>query len=226
MPQTLLLPRPAKKKNCVCVFVCVDYIINVLGVPAADANEVSGRLYRQYGLTVVGLMAENYGVDLDGWHKHVHGTLDYAKLLPRNEPLKELLDSLTMPKYIFTNADREHADTCLRQIGIQDCFDGIIAFDCIVDRARELTGNAEGAELMGQVFCKPDRRAFEYALGRIGEESAGATMFLDDSAANIKGAKDAGLQTVLVGSESPCEGADFAIEVFTGLRDAAPHLWQ
>ena len=171
-------------------------------------------------------MAENYGVDLDGWHKHVHGTLDYAKLLPRNEPLKELLDSLTMPKYIFTNADREHADTCLRQIGIQDCFDGIIAFDCIVDRARELTGNAEGAELMGQVFCKPDRRAFEYALGRIGEESAGATMFLDDSAANIKGAKDAGLQTVLVGSESPCEGADFAIEVFTGLRDAAPHLWQ
>ena len=64
--------------------VCVDYIINVLGVPAADANEVSGRLYRQYGLTVVGLMAENYGVDLDGWHKHVHGTLDYAKLLPRN----------------------------------------------------------------------------------------------------------------------------------------------
>ncbi len=50
-------------------------------------------------------------------------------------------------------------------------------------------------------------------------------MFLDDSAANIKGAKEVGLQTVFVGNSQPCEGADHAIENFLQLKDTAPYLW-
>jgi len=178
---------------------------------------------RSRGCVLAG-QAEGYGVELDGWHKAVHGTLDYAELLPKNPPLKDLLDSLDMPKYIFTNADRIHAEVCLDHIGIRDCFVDIIAFDDIVEHVKKETG-ATGPELMKSVFCKPDARAFEYAMKRANAE-AGSTMFLDDSTANIKGAKEVGLQTVLVGSKDLCEGADYAVENFLHLKDAAPSLWQ
>jgi len=201
------------------------YIIDALGVKAEEANDVSGRLYREYGLTVVGLMSEDFGVELDDWHKAVHGTLDYKALLPPNPELRDLLQSLPMPKDIFTNADRIHAGVCLDHIGIKDCFEDIISFDCIVDQARAMAPpGASKKDLMAGVFCKPDLRSFEYALKRVGAEAA-TTMFLDDSVANIKAAKAAGLQTVLVGRKDLCEGADFAIENFLQLREAAPHLW-
>merc|ERR1712118_446865 len=77
----------------------------------------------------------------------------------------------------------------------------------------------------GKVFCKPELKAFEYALKRANAD-AETTMFLDDSVPNIMGAKAAGLQTVLVGKKELCEGADHAIENFVPLKEAAPYLWQ
>ena len=151
----------------------------------------------------------------------MHGALNYEALLPKNPPLRELLDSLPMPKYIFTNADREHAKVCLEHIGIKECFEDIISFDCIVEEAKASDDAGNG----GKVFCKPELKAFEYALKRANAD-AEATMFLDDSVPNIMGAKAAGLQTVLVGKKELCEGADHAIENFVHLKEAAPYLWQ
>ena len=125
-----------------------------------------------------------------------------------------------MPKYIFTNADKIHAEVCLDQIGIKECFEDIISFDCILDTIRP----GPDGYAKEEIFCKPDLRAFEFALKRA-DAKAETTMFLDDSAANIKGAKAAGLQTVLVGNKNLCEGADHAIEDFLELKDAAPYLW-
>ena len=123
---------------------------------------------------------------------------------------------------------------CLDHIGIKDCFDGIISFDCLVGHAKAevLSAQQKGSEeevdpsaLAKAVFCKPDLRSFQYALERANAE-AETTLFLDDSLANIKGAKEAGLQTVLVGKKELCQGADYAIENFLQLREAAPYLWQ
>ena len=44
-------------------------------------------------------------MDCDHWHKEVHGNLDYEKLLPKNPALKDLLDSLAMPKYAHSTHD-------------------------------------------------------------------------------------------------------------------------
>ncbi len=95
-------------------------------------------------------------MDRDHWHKTVHGNLDYEKLLPKNPALRELLDSLKMPKYIFTNADTVHANVCLEHIGIKDCFDGIISFDCMHDWAKR-----QGGDASKKAFAKPERKAFE-----------------------------------------------------------------
>ena len=140
------------------------------------------------------LQAEGHDIDHDEWHRHVHGPLKYDEFLSDNADLASMLKSVKIPKYIFTNADMNHALTCLDKIGIKDCFDDIISFDCMnASKALEQFG----LDSKKNVLCKPDRRSFEYALKRVSAE-AETTMFLDDNVGNIKAASDVGIQTVLV----------------------------
>ena len=64
-------------------------------------------------------------------------------------------------RYIFTNADRVHANVCLEHIGIKECFEDIISFDCIVDWAK-----GQGGDVSKKVFCKPERESFEVRGGQ------------------------------------------------------------
>lgn len=41
----------------------------------------------------------------------------------RDPRLKQILDSIPVRKYVFTNADRRHAERCLQLLGITDCFE-------------------------------------------------------------------------------------------------------
>ena len=123
-----------------------------------------------------------------------HGKLDYGSLLEHNAALVEILDSIPKPKYIFTNADLIHAHTCLDLIGIKHCFVDIVSFNCMNNAKR----NLYGLDPAKKVLCKPDARAYDYALKRMRRATAGTTMFFDDSRPNIKSAKDFGIQTVLV----------------------------
>ena len=123
-----------------------------------------------------------------------HGKLDYGSLLEHNAALVEILDSIPKPKYIFTNADLIHAHACLDLIGIKHCFVDIVSFNCMNNAKR----NLYGLDPAKKVLCKPDARAYDYALKRMRRATAGTTMFFDDSRPNIKSAKDFGIQTVLV----------------------------
>ncbi len=60
----------------------------------------------------------------------MHGTLPYEELLRRDEPMRSLLQSIPLPKYVFTNADQAHADRCLRLMGIADLFEVGRASSC------------------------------------------------------------------------------------------------
>lgn len=66
--------------------------------------------------------ANGYSIDFDDWHAEVHGTLPYSRLLKRDERMREFLLSIPLPKYIFTNADQKHANTCLDLMGVADLF--------------------------------------------------------------------------------------------------------
>ena len=52
----------------------------------------------------------------------MHGTLPYEQMLQEDRPLRQLLQSINLPKYVFTNADEKHAETCLRLLDISDLF--------------------------------------------------------------------------------------------------------
>ena len=100
-----------------------------------------------------------------------------TRSLPQPDPtLKRLLDSIPHPKYIFTNADIKHADRCLALLGIADCFDGVIAFEQVMQAAEEAGLAHHGCP----VVCKPNRQSFDIALRLAGGAQASTTLWLDD----------------------------------------------
>ena len=66
--------------------------------------------------------ANGYQIDFDDWHAAVHGTLPYERMLHEDKAMRELLQSIDLPKYVFTNADTKHAEICLHLLGIADLF--------------------------------------------------------------------------------------------------------
>lgn len=109
-----------------------------------------------------------------------------------------MLLSLPLPKYVFTNADRTHAATCLRLLGIADCFDGVICFEEVMEAAAEAGLARHGRP----VVCKPNRQAFEIALRLAGGGEPGTTLWLDDRCAAV--ALLLPLQRSPVCSAGPC----------------------
>jgi FMN phosphatase YigB (HAD superfamily) len=66
-----------------------------------------------------------------------------------------MLDSIPLPKYLFTNADVAHAARCLELLGLASCFQRVIAFEDVMAAAE-----AEGLVHHGcPVVCKPNRQA-------------------------------------------------------------------
>ena len=65
---------------------------------------------------------EGYKLDADHFHQAVHGSIDYEYHLKPDLELRELLLSINLPRFVFTNADRLHAERCLEMMGIADCF--------------------------------------------------------------------------------------------------------
>lgn len=59
--------------------------------------------------------------------------------------LRALLDSIPLPKHIFTNADRRHAERCLSLLGIRDCFDSVICFEDVMEAAAEVGCGLHGS---------------------------------------------------------------------------------
>jgi hypothetical protein len=66
---------------------------------------------------------KGYQLDFDDWHAHVHGTLDYGRLLHPQPATRQVLADITLRKHLFTNADAQHAATCLSLMGLSDCFE-------------------------------------------------------------------------------------------------------
>jgi pyrimidine 5'-nucleotidase len=95
--------------------------------------------------------------------------------------LPDLLDSIKIPKYIFTNASIDHAERVLEHLGIETCFDEII--DIIrLDYAN-----------------KPDPLAYRRALEIVGNPDPASCVLLDDSLKNLQAGSRIGFTTVQVG---------------------------
>mgnify|MGYP001274836879 CR=1 FL=1 len=156
-----------------------QYIMEVLSFTKEEANLVRSNMYKKYGLTLTGLMRE-YEIDpdeyLDFIHDVTHPELQYEK------QLKLSLNNLSGKKFIYTNASQDHAKNILSAMGIATEFEKILDI--------KATG----------YLPKPDPKSYDIMLKSfdISANEIENSIFIEDTAKNLKPAKLLGIKTVWI----------------------------
>lgn len=189
-----------------------QYMVERLGLPADQVPDIRRHYFTTYGTTLRGLQ-RFYQVDADEYLAYVHD-LPLESYIQPEPGLSELLSSLPQRRFIFTNADRDHARRVLATLQLTECFEAIIDVRAI------------------EFACKPEKIAFERALQLAGGPAPQTCMLLDDSPSNLSGAQQLGFTTVLVGqADGPLHdpglpAPDFCVSSLMQLPAALPDLWR
>jgi putative hydrolase of the HAD superfamily len=154
-----------------------------LNLPWEEIPALRKQLYHEYGTTLRGLQVTCH-IDERDFLDFVHNVAVDQMIQP-DPALRKVLLRYPQRRIIFTNADHKHAGRVLRQLQLEDCFEGIID---IYDIAP---------------YCKPMPEAYQTALRLSGETSPERCIFIDDSPRNLEGARQAGLYTIQVGMPKP-----------------------
>jgi putative hydrolase of the HAD superfamily len=182
------------------------YMIERLGLPAAQVPELRQGYYRKYGTTLRGLQ-RHYQVDAEEYLAYVHD-LPLEKYLRPAPDLRAMLSSLSQSRWIFTNADADHAARVLGVLGLTDCFEGIIDVRAI------------------HFACKPESVAYLRALSLAGDPHPQGCVLLDDSTANLTAARRLGFTTILVNQNGHAHpAADHTLSNLLDLPRVMPELW-
>jgi putative hydrolase of the HAD superfamily len=183
------------------------YMLERLQLSEDKVHTLRKRYFEAYGTTLRGLQI-HHAVDADDYLAFVHDLplRDYLQPAPE---LRSILLSLQHPRWIFTNADADHARRVLSVLELEGCFEGIIDI-----RAT-------------QFICKPEIGAYQRALSLAGEPDARQCVLIDDSPVNLLGAHQLGIHTVLVGSNGqPDPAIDVTLSSLLSLPQAMPELWE
>ena len=180
-----------------------EYIIKFLSLTREEASFVRSDMYRKYGLTLTGLMRE-YEIDpdeyLDFIHDVTHPELKYEK------QLKLDLKNLSGRKFIYTNASQDHAKKILSAMGIESEFEKILDIKAT------------------QYVPKPDPKSYDIMLKSFGilSNKIESSIFIEDTAKNLKPAKLRGLKTVWIENdrnlEDYKENAEFVDYKYSDLK--------
>jgi putative hydrolase of the HAD superfamily len=181
------------------------YMVERMGVPADRASEERKLFYETYGTTLRGLQL-HYQVDSEDFLAYVHD-LPLERYIGPDPQLRRLLLSLPQEKWIFTNADDQHARRVLEVLGVSDLFTGVVDVVTL------------------DYCCKPNVEAYQKAMHLAGEQRPERCVLFDDSPRNLQPARDLGLWTVLVGEEGGHPTARTWVKSLLDLPDALPDLW-
>ena len=156
-----------------------EYIIRSLSVTREEANLVRSNMYKKYGLTLTGLMRE-YGIAPDEYLDYIHDVTHPE--LKYDEQLKLNLNNLIGKKFIYTNASKNHSKNILSVMGIEAEFEKILDIKAT------------------RYLPKPDPGSYEIMLKAFGinTEQTGNSIFIEDTAKNLRPAKLLGLKTVWI----------------------------
>ncbi|MEA5078940.1 MAG: pyrimidine 5'-nucleotidase [Anaerolineaceae bacterium] len=171
-------------------------------IPAAEVHDLRTELFLQYGSTMKGLV-KLYGIKEQDFLDYVHD-VPLTRFIFPNPDLRQTLMKYPQRKVIFTNADTNHANRVLNAIGLQGIFEQIIDIRAI------------------HPFCKPQVEAFTAAMQLAGIQDPQNCVMIDDSANNLRAARQAGLFTIQTGVESCPEGIDAAVLTVLDLPDVIP----
>lgn len=182
-----------------------NYLLERLKFPEDQISRIRHTYYETYGTTLRGLQI-NHEVNADDYLAYVHD-LPLEEFISLDPGLRSLLTSLDQPKWIFTNADANHASRVLETLGVQDCFEGIIDVHAL------------------GFLCKPEKDAYERAISLVNGFNAEQCVLFEDSLRNLEPAKDLGFTTVLIGADRCPAGVNYAAKSLHDLPQIFPALW-
>ena len=158
------------------------YLVERIGVAAEEVDRVRRRLRGAHGTTLCGLMVRA-SVDPDDYLRFVHA-LDLGALLAPDPALRALLARLPLLKVAVTNGSLAHARGVLARLGVQDLFFRVFSL-----------------ERLGYL-PKPFVHAYQVVLA--GLHARGRDCILvEDSAPNLRTARQLGMRTVHVADGGP-----------------------
>lgn len=165
------------------LFSLIDVRINrfmheVVGIALDEVDPLRRRYWRDYGVTLQGLI-RHHDVDPEDYLHYVHD-VDVTTHLVADPDLDTILAALPQRKAVFTNGSSAHSERVLAALGIRERFEAI--FD--IRTAGYLP--------------KPFHAPYEAILEQIGLPATDCVM-IEDIARNLQPAKELGMQTILVG---------------------------
>ncbi|MGQ9599649.1 MAG: pyrimidine 5'-nucleotidase [Anaerolineae bacterium] len=168
------------------------YLRGYLNLSLDESESLRQHYIQTYGTTMRGLQI-NYQIDAEEYLRFVHN-IPLQQYLRPNAELDAVLASISLPKIVFTNASREHAERVLDQLGIRRRFSRIVD---IRDVAYE---------------NKPEPGAYQ-RLCQLLQIRPEECLIVEDSIRNLIPAKKLGMVTVLVGKQEtdPDHSVDFYI---------------
>jgi putative hydrolase of the HAD superfamily len=182
------------------------YMQRMIDLPLPEIISLRKSYLERYGTTLRGLQA-HFEVDTDEYLAFVHN-LPLERYIRPDPELRRILLSLPQHRWIFTNADGNHAKRVLKILDLEGCFEGIIDVRAI------------------DFACKPEKIAYQRALTITGDENPAECIIFDDSMRNLTPAHEMGFYTILVGRNGAQPTADRAIPSLHSLKDDMPELWQ
>jgi len=180
-----------------------QFMHSVLGIPEENILQTRENYYRQYGSTLKGLQF-HHEINPEEYLEYIHD-LDLTKYLAPDPELRDILQSIPYPKWIFTNSDRNHSQRVLKALGIEDLFEGILDVWAM------------------RYIPKPERWVYKEALSLVGNPKSHQCVFVDDTLMNLPPASEIGWQTVWINS-GPSSQSDHNIPKLHYLPDVIDQI--
>lgn len=152
-----------------------------LNLSEEDAHALRKRYWHRYGATLIG-MVRHHGVSSAEFLHRSHN-FDITTLVRADKDLRHRLSRLPGRKILLTNAPHNYARSILTHLGILACFDGLWA--------------VEDMHFHGDFRVKPSPALMRHVLAREGV-SAHRAVLVEDTTANLRGARQVGMRTVHV----------------------------
>jgi putative hydrolase of the HAD superfamily len=167
------------------------YMVEVVGIPREEVDDLRRSYWQRYGVTMRGLM-RHHGTDPEDYLAYVHD-IDVAGQLRPDPDLRRALETLSQRRVIFTNSSIDHSERVLKALGLSGAFEEI--FDIRV----------------AGYLPKPYPEPYHAVLSRIGA-AADRCIMVEDSPENLRTAKELGMGTILVGNGASHSFVDVTVQ--------------
>ena len=154
------------------------YLQQHLHLDEAAANELRKHYWQRYGATLSGMM-KHHGTDPEHFLWHTHQFPQLPQMVLRTPRLRHVLKLLPGRKLVFSNAPQDYARAVLELLRVDDLFDDLFTIE------------------QTRYQPKPQLTGFMHLLRKHNLRAAQCVM-VEDSAENLRAAKQLGMRTVWV----------------------------